>query len=243
MSFPTGSSNPYAPPAVDLSSGALAEDTEFLFNDKVVAGVGRISLPDICVVSGERDNLIRRDTTLRLCGRWLTILRSILIGLAIVSLAQLIPIGPAPPGGRGVFYRLPVIVGTGSIIGVACCSMLGRLLGQTITVTWSISGRVVRKVRWIWIAGVSAIPGIIILVDLPLSLGQDYWVFYATMAAFVGGNTLSFASAAGYRPLKILGKHDGLLLIGGFRVPFLKEIERLAALRSSRESGTVSKPD
>ncbi len=243
MSLPTGPANPYAPPAVDLSPVSLADDTEFLFNDKVVAGVGRISLPDICVVTGERDNLIRRNTTLRWSGRWLTIPRSILIGLAIISLAQLIPIGPAPPGGRGVFYRLPVIVGTGSVIGVACCSVLGRLLGQTITVAWSISGRVMRKVRWIWIAGVAAIPGIIILTELLLPLGQEYRVFYAPMAVFVGVNTLSFASAAGYRPLKIMGKYDGLFLIGGFREPFLKEVQMLAALRSSRESGTVTKPD
>ena len=243
MSFPTGSANPYAPPAIDRSPVSLAEDTEFLFNDKVVAGVGRISLPDICVVTGERDNLIRRETTLRWCSRWLTVPRNILIGLAIISLVQLIPIGPAPPGGRGVFYRLPVIMGAGSIIGVACCSVLVRLLGQTITVAWSVSGRVVRKVRWIWIAGVSAIPSIIILADLLVSLRQNYWVFYATIAAFVGGNTLSFASAAGYRPLRILGEQDGLFLIGGFRVPFLKEVQRLAALRSSRESGTASKPD
>jgi hypothetical protein len=40
-----------------------------------------------------------------------------------------------------------------------------------------------------------------------------------------------------------MGKYDGLFLIGGFREPFLKEVQTLAALRSSRESGTVTKPD
>ena len=37
--------NPYQAPAAVTDEPALAPDTEFLFNDKVVAGVGRIVLP------------------------------------------------------------------------------------------------------------------------------------------------------------------------------------------------------
>ena len=246
MSFPTGSANPYEAPAVDMSPVSLAEDTEFLFNDKVIAGIGKISLPNVCVVSGERTGLVRRETCLRWCSRWLTILGKILIGLVIISIAQLLPINSTFTGvgkGGSLFEMLPFFVGTGAAIGVVCVSVIGRLMGQTVTVAWSISDRVIRRIRWIWIGGIFAIMGIFTLEALLSPQGQNYWVFYAILAFFIGSNTLSFATAAGYRPLKILGSQDSLFLIGGFRKPFLFEVQRLAALRSSRESGTVPKPD
>lgn len=244
MSVPSGSANPYEAPAADLSPVSLAEDTEFLFNDKVVAGIGRISLPSVCVVSGEQTNLVRRETCLRWCSHWLTIPRNILIGLVIISIAQLLPIGSLGVAVGGRFYdMLPVFVGTGAAIGVIGFSAAGRLLEQTIIVEWSITGRVVRRIRTIWIGGIFIILAVVVLATLHISSGGNYWGLYAIVASFIAGNTLSFASAAGYRPLKILGRHNGLFLIGGFRKPFLLEVQKLAALRSSRESGTVPKPD
>lgn len=245
MSFPTGSANPYEAPAVDMSPVSLAEDTEFLFNDKVIAGIGKISLPNVCVVSGDRTNLVRRKTCFRWCSRWLTIPGNILIGLVIVSVFQLLPIGPQPPGGGGwkLFYLLPALMGAGSAVGVACFSVLGRLLGQPITVEWSISAGVLRKIRRIWIVGTFIILGDFILTAIFAPPRQNYWGLSLLFAMAIGSTMLSFASAAGYRPLRILGRHEGLLLIGGFREPFLVEVQRLAAMRSSRESGTVPKPD
>ncbi len=245
MSFPTGSANPYEAPAVDMSPVSLAEDTEFLFNDKVIAGIGKMSLPNVCVVSGDRTNLVRRKTCFRWCSRWLTIPGNILIGLVIVSVFQLLPIGPQPPGGGGwkLFYLLPALMGAGSAIGVACFSVLGRLLGQPITVEWSISAGVLRKIRRIWIVGTFIILGGFILTAIFAPPRQNYWGLSLLFAMAIGSTMLSFASAAGYRPLRILGRHEGLLLIGGFREPFLVEVQRLAAMRSSRESGTVPKPD
>ena len=75
------------------------------------------------------------------------------------------------------------------------------------------------------------------------TVGRSVGLFFAMLAISIGALTLLYASAMGDAPLRILGRHNGLFLIGGFREPFLKEVERLAALRSSRESGTVSKPD
>jgi len=71
--------NPYQAPIVTGDEPALPSDTEFLFNDKVVAGVGRIVLPRICVVTGETENLVACDSRLWWCSRWITTTRSILI--------------------------------------------------------------------------------------------------------------------------------------------------------------------
>ena len=134
-------------------------------------------------------------------------------------------------------------MGAGSAIGVVCFSVLGRLLGQPINVEWSISAGVVRKIRRIWIVGTFIILGDFILTAIFAPPGQNYWGLSLLFAMAIGSTMLSFASVTGYRPLRILGRHEGLLLIGGFREPFLVEVQRLAAMRSSRESGTVPKPD
>ena len=246
MSFPTGSANPYDAPAVDLSPVLLAEDTEFLFNDKVVAGIGKISLPRICVITGERTDLTERSTPFYWCSRWFTVPRNVLIGLAIISLIQPMQWGPKTVPGAGAvsyFYAIPVILGAGSVIGAVGLTIAGRLSRHTIDVDWFVADRIFRRVRLIWMAGTALILAGILLSSSMAAAGGLFGGFSLAMLLGVGGFTHVFANAWGYQPLQLMGRHNGLFLIGGFREPFLKEVQRLAALRSSRESGTVSKPD
>jgi hypothetical protein len=246
MSFPTGSANPYEAPAVDLSPVSLAEDTEFLFNDKVVAGIGQISLPEICVVTGTRESLIRRTSKFRWCSRWITVSRNILVLLSLVVLisSQVGGVGPPVPTGLGsVFTIIKYAVALTIIVGAAAFAVLSFLLRETITVEWSISRVSVQKYRRIWTVGILLAIGLMAASELAVfSLN-----FPQFLTMFLVGTCIAFASMyakfAGQDPLAVLGRHDGLFLIGGFREPFLKEVQRIAALRSSRESGTVSKPD
>ncbi len=249
MSFPSGSANPYDAPAVDLAPVSLAEDTEFLFNDKVVAGIGRISLPDVCVVTGERESLIRRTSTFRWCSRWITVSRNILLLLsAVVLLNSLLVGGIGPPviagNGIGAFFTIIRYAIAWSIIaGAVVFVVLGLLLRETMTVDWSISLSAVRKYRRIWGVGVLSAVGLMAASELAVSLLNFPRFLTMTLVGTCIALTSGFAKLAGQDPLAVLGRHNGLFLIGGFREPFLKEIERLAALRSSRESGTAAKPD
>ena len=246
MSFPAGSANPYEAPTADLSPVSLAEDTEFLFNDKVVAGIGKISLPDICVISGETSDLVRRQLPRPWISPWLKVPQYVLIGMGIVSFVNILGWSPRTlptAGGIDFSLYLPLLLGAGSIIGLGCLRVVANSLRQTVFVDWSISRRVLKRVRRIWVAGASVIFVVVSGYALLATVGRSFGLFFAMLAISIGALTLLYASAMGDAPLRILGRHNGLFLIGGFREPFLKEVRRLAALRSSRESGTVSKPD
>ena len=71
--------NPYQAPVATSDQASLAPDTEFLFNNKVVEGTGRIVLPRICIVTGETESLVERESELTWCSRWITTGRSIAI--------------------------------------------------------------------------------------------------------------------------------------------------------------------
>lgn len=246
MSFPTRSANPYEAPALDLSPVSLAEETEFLFNDKVVAGIGQIALPEICVVTGTRESLIRRTSQFRWCSRWITVSRNILVLLSVVVLfsSQVGGIGPPVKTGIGALFIIIKYAAAWTIIaGAGVFVVLSFLLQETITVEWSISRSVLQKRRRIWTVG--------ILSALALMAAAEFAVSSLNFPRFLAMSlvgvcitlTSAFAKLAGQDPLAVLGRYNGLFLIGGFREPFLKEVQKLSALRSSRESGTVPKPD
>lgn len=248
MSFPTGSANPFEAPTADLSPASLAEDTEFLFNDKVVAGIGRISLPDICVVTGDRESLFRRTSTFRWCSRWITVTRNILVLLSFVVLisSQVGGIGTPVKAGRGieaVFTTIKYVVAWTIVVGAGAFVILSLYLRETISVEWSISVSAVRKYRRIWTLGILSAIGLMAASELAVFLLNFPQFLTMSLVGTCIALTSGFAKLAGQDPLAVLGRHNGLFLIGGFRDPFLKEIKRLTTLRSSRESGTVSKPD
>lgn len=248
MPSPTRSANPYEAPTADLAPISLAEDTEFLFNDKVVAGIGKISLPEICVVTGTHESLFRRTSTFRWCSRWITVSRNILLLLSVVVLisSQVGGIGPPVSAGKGIEAVLNAIkysVVGAIVVGAIAFVVLGLYQRETITVEWSISRNAVQKYRRIWTVGILSAIGLMAASELAVS----FLDFPGFLTMFLVGTCIAFASMyakfSGQDPLAVLGRYNGLFLIGGFREPFLKEVERLATLRSSRESGTASKPD
>lgn len=246
MSSPTGSANPYDPPAVDLSPVSLEEDTEFLFNDKVVAGIRKISLPNICVVTGTRESLFRRTSHFRWCSRWLTVSRNILVLLSFVVLisSQVGGIGPPVNTGIGVLFTTIKYAVAGTIIaGAGTFVVLSFLFRETITVEWSISLSAVLKYRRIWTVGILSAIGLMAASEFAVfSLNFPRFLTMTLVGVCIAVASM-YAKLAGQDPLAVLGRHNGLFLIGGFGGPFLVEVQKLAALRSSRESATVPKPD
>ncbi|MCX7400660.1 MAG: hypothetical protein NT138_23540 [Planctomycetales bacterium] len=248
MSFPTGSANPYEAPAVDVSPVSLADDTEFLFNDKVIAGNGKISLPEICVVTGTRESLFRRTSTFRWCSRWITVSRNILVLLSFVVLisSQVGGIGPPVKAGTGieaVFTTIKYAVASTIVVGTGAFVILSLLMRETITVEWSISRASVQRYRRIWAAGILTAIGLMAASEFAVfSLNFPRFLTMALVGTCIAVASM-YAKLAGQDPLAVLGRFNGLFLIGGFREPFLTEVQTLAAMRSSRESGTVPKPD
>lgn len=85
MAMAGSSFNPYQPPTETSNHAGLVPDTEFLLNDKVVAGVGRIVLPRICVVTGATVSLGAYENRLWSRNRWIATARSIMILAAVLG--------------------------------------------------------------------------------------------------------------------------------------------------------------
>lgn len=221
--------NPYQPPAVVSDAAALAPDTEFLFNDKVVAGVGRIVLPRICVVTGATDRLVAHESRLWWCSQWITTTRSILILAAmfggIPMLMHLPPRMTVLPPWPGIEEAFQLNVGAALIalaVGFVAASIMFR---KSIDVRWFISESYHRRSsykRWM-------------LALLAIAVTAANWFFFnardwsvmALPMIWVMGCVVQVVR--GRRPLFVAGTLDGLFLIGGLSEKFLAKTERLVA--------------
>lgn len=141
----TSSFNPYHPPSERSSDASLADDTAFLFNDRVVAGGGTIVLPKVCVVIGSTDLLLARESRLWWCNRWLTNSRDVmLLATMYIGIPMLMNLPPMTPGLRGsleISALLQLTSGSGAILG-AVALVIATLNSRTsIQVRWHISRR------------------------------------------------------------------------------------------------------
>ena len=131
--------NPYQAPGTPTSDASLGPDTEFLFNDKVVAGAGTIVLPQVCVVTGSTDSLLPRESRLWWCTRWITFPRSIMIFAALFFGIPMVM--NLPPGVLGlsasptIWASLQLIAGAGLILGAIALSTHATALTATTTHT------------------------------------------------------------------------------------------------------------
>jgi len=232
----TGSTfNPYQSPDVTLVDAVLAPDTEFLFNDKVVAGVGRIILPQICVVTGTTDHLVAHESRLWWCSRWITN-GSVITALAaaFVGIPMLTHLPPgatrlAPWPGIESFLQL--------MLGAALCGAAvgflaaGFLFRSAVDVRWFISDKIVntsfnRRLRNLLIA---------------LGVAVSFWILAGprwrggALMATIWAVASVIALIRGKRVLFVAGTIDGLFLIGGLSDAFLAETQRLVAAHSAKD--------
>ena len=89
--------NPYSAPETRPDERLLPADTEFLFNDQCVAGIGTITLPKICVLNGSRNELVSRVTRLSWCSRTITWTRNAAIFATVSNGPQLLIFGGRAP--------------------------------------------------------------------------------------------------------------------------------------------------
>jgi hypothetical protein len=79
--------NPYAPPTeVTEPPWSLTPDTEFLFNDEFIAAVGTLTLPKVCVLTGQRTELVQRTSTLHATPRWLQVIPAVVFAAIIPAI-------------------------------------------------------------------------------------------------------------------------------------------------------------
>lgn len=227
--------NPYQPPAVMSDAAALAPDTEFLFNDKVVAGVGRIVLPRICVLTGTTDRLVARESRLWWCNRWIT------NGSFITTLAALFVGIPMlvhlPPGATKLVPWTGIAGFFQMVVGAALCAAAIGFLAATlifrsaVNVRWFISEKIVNKSfsRRLW--------NLLIASGVAVSfwiLAGPRWRGGALMATIWAVASI-VALVRGKRVLFVAGTINGLFLIGGLSDAFLAETQRLVTAYAAKD--------
>ncbi len=220
--------NPYQAPGTPISNAALAPDTEFLFNDKVVAGAGTIVLPRVCVVTGATDSLLARESRLWWCTRWITLTRNAMIFAALfLGIPMLMNL---PPGvmelaaSTNIGAWLQLIGGIGIILGAIALVAATYLLRSSIQVRWFISRRVAN--RSFYFANFR------LVLSIGVTIGAMFGVRNVGLEILVAPTFWVVTSVAqlirGKRVLYVADQEDGLFLISGLSDKFLKETKRMA---------------
>jgi hypothetical protein len=226
--------NPYEAPEAPTSEAGLAPDTEFLINHNVIAGIGKIDLPKICVLSGENQGLVRRSSQLRWCSQQIVVPRNIMCAISlIVVVSAVVSSSRTVPGAPGVMvFSLTQLAFTFGIVAVAAgLILLSILFRKNVEVSWYISERLVRrqKIRLgiILFLTIAAI----VLISL-FGIGRDSgMILIPCTIAFM----LVLRGFRGSQPLRVVGQHNGLLLVSGFSRAFASEALKLVSAWERRQ--------
>jgi hypothetical protein len=240
MATVTSSFNPYQAPNTPAADASLAADTEFLFNDKVVAGAGTIVLPRVCVVTGSTDSLLARESRLWWCTRWITTPTQLMVfGALFVGIPMMLNL---PPGaarlsastGRAEWLQL--IFGAGLIFGAISLVTANYVMRSPIQIQWFISRRIANRSRYFWIAN--------LVLSIGVTIGAMFGVRNVGLGIFVAPSIWIFASVVrlvrGNRVLYVADQQDGLFLIGGLSEKFLTETKRMADEYTARTGSSAA---
>jgi hypothetical protein len=249
MATETSSFNPYQAPSMPTSDASLAPDTEFLFNDKVVAGAGTIVLPRVCVVSGSTDSLLARESRLWWCTRWIMITRNAMIFAALFGgipmLMNLPPWAKGVPSSANIAAWSQLVIGAGLILGAIALIAASYVLRTSIQVRWFISQRVANRSFYVSIVNLVLSIGVTIGVMAFGEGGLMLWVRNAGSGMLAAPAIWVFGSVAqlirGKRILYVVDQQDGLFLIGGLSDKFMAEIKRMSDEYTARTAASAAR--
>lgn len=245
-------SNPYAPPeSVSLADVALPPDTEFFFNRKCLAIADHVELPRLCVLTATPvPQKLERKMTL-----WWTpqiiriplLLTGTILAIASLSFAGgVIKNTARNPGGLAIVVLR--MLEEMQIFGVVALGFLGLVVlgfvfGKQIQVRWFVSLPEIRRYRrrqaiWMlfWLTA-----GILLSIFPRLVLGAtaEYLPLFVILVAYQIVRWIR-----GPRPLKIIGRLNGLYLLVGLSDSFLEGLQLLVRQRTESISVIDSpKPD
>jgi hypothetical protein len=216
--------NPFSAPASYEAWNPLEADTEFMFNDRVVAGVGEVRLPAICIRTGTRENLVSRTTQLSWCSNWIKWPRNLSV-MAFMVLGHLL-LGASIPGVDIPFRR---VIGLNLAAMAAGTVVLSLLVRTRLTVHWYVrrTDSMSRLRRFL-------VPIVLVITGGVMMTSTDFGVMGLIPIAVALFIILGIIRA---RPVYIIGRHEGLFLIGGLSQEFLHELRQLRD-RSERQPKT-----
>lgn len=206
------SSNPFAPPnEVAESPWSMAPGATFLFNRELIAAAGQLTLPEICVITGQKEELKRMNRTLRGMPRWLSRIPVALVMIWLPGLAALQAFGFVS---RSELDGILVV----SLLLVAGVFLFGYRRRRTLNLTYFVSqheihaSEVARAQQLKLFAGV----GLFALAAV-LKIQSMMWpAMIAWIMLGIGLIRPKFVHA--------VGVHQELVVVTGFRDPFFQEL-------------------
>lgn len=220
--------NPYAPPTeVTEPPWSLPPDTEFLFNDDVIAAVGTLTLPKVCVLTGRKTLLIERTTTLRAAPFWHVMLAVIVnCGLIACLVRFLWAFGLQPNAVTP--WNVAVVLAVSCSIGIVLFQR------RRLQLTWYIADTefwpIERK------EGLSKL--ITIGLAILASIGWLMGIFPLGFEIIVVIGISLISWIRGIQVLTSSGCYNGLVLVTGFKPPFINELRRMIEAHEEKFQNT-----
>jgi hypothetical protein len=221
--------NPYRPPENGPQTATLSPDTEFMVSSECVLCGPEVALPEVCIRTGNIDELERQSDILRWTPVMLHRMRVLLPGFGLPFAAQVLIVASRQPmGATSTLEQVPtaawltlvlIIVLTPTVMWYA------QRTTRSVQATWYVERGLIDRRRqkqkaWKITAGVLAFLFIVALVlSITVSSSCFPFTFWTGLPAI-----LSLIQSRRLIQPQIVGTHQGLNIPAGFPPLFLQEV-------------------
>lgn len=228
----TDLNNPYAPPSeVTEPPWSLAPDTEFLFNDELIAAVGTLTLPKVCVLTGVRTGLVERTSTLHATPQWLKAVPAIVLALLIPGIMFFVMnVARVPPPSAGAWNFVMAIV----LIAAFAIPFLRR---RTLKLRWYLAQSEIDRLKreqkqWSLVLAAVGLFVIVLAIANRSSIPAMLTIVLVTLVLILRVHLA---------PLLVsTGCYRDLVVVKGFRWPFIHQLRTMIERFEGRDRGSVS---
>ncbi len=217
-------------------NGVLPVDTEFLISDQCIVCGDEVSLPKICILTGDTEDLEKHQAILNWTPPLVCNFRVIML-LLIVAAALIF--GSAPPQGVApgrLFQTLPLIL-VGLLVGNVLAWYVAFRTRRRARVTWYTNRQLEReeerRVR-LWkrrsLFGVC----VVCLLWITSVCVDDRWLtgVFPTLIA----TAYAFSTSKRQTDLVIVGQHEGLNILAGLSSSFMQNVDATSQQYHSKQT-------
>jgi hypothetical protein len=221
--------NPYRPPESGPQNATLSPDTEFMVSSECVLCGPDVTLPEVCIRTGDRDELERQSDVLRWTPVMLHRMRLVLLGFGLPFAVQVLLVASQQPmGATSALEQVPTAAWLTLVLVVVLTPTVlwfAHRTKRSVQATWYVErGLVDRQQRkreaWKVTAAVLAFlfAGAVVL-GIMVSESYLVFTFWTGLPAI-----LSLIQARRRIQPQIVGTHQGLNILAGFSPLFLQEV-------------------
>jgi hypothetical protein len=229
--------NPYRPPENEPQDTTLSPDTEFMVSSECVLCGANVTLPEVCIRTGDKDELERQSDVLKWSPFVLHRLRVVLLGFGLPFAAQVLIVASQQPVGTlsaadqvsaAAWLTLLLIV----VLTPVVLWFAHRTTRRT-QATWYVERGLMdrqRRKRKAWKVTATVLALLFFgAIVLGIMVSESYLVFtfWTGLPAI-----LSLIQSRRRVQPQIVGTHQGLNILAGLSPLFLQEVLSIIERRS-----------